>query len=209
MTNLQSFYGLYKALDKGVEENLMEIFEYLGLVQPLISTWVSSDFLEMSRYVSDDTTSGRAFELQKQAKMLGDLVDELLESYLGVTEEEAEKLRNGAKAICENLAVIHFSTDNYSDYLDSIQKNTFSLETIEMTPYVAEVVTQGAAALIEDVRTTVEILSKFAVYLPEYTLTEDELDNVIEYLEAGGRGSYEIGIMKRSEVRKGLGYDEE
>ena len=207
MTNLQSFYGLYKALERGVDDNLMEIFEYLAHVQPLVAKWVSSNFLEMAVYVSDDTTSGRAFELQKQAKMLGTLIDELLESYLGVSEKEAAKLLKGTKAICENLAVIHFSTDRYSEYIDSIQKNTFSLETIEMTRYVADIAAQGIDILIEDIRTTLEILKKFEVYLPEYTLSEDELQIVMEYLEESGRGSYEIGTLDRAAVRRGLNED--
>jgi len=204
MTDLQSFYSLYKALEKGVDENLMEIFEYLEIVQPLISKWVASDFLDMARYVSDDTTSGRAFELQKQSRLLASLIDELLGSYLGVSDEEAESLFHGTKNICENLAVIRFSTDNYSDYIESIQNNTFSVENIEMTAYVAEIAAQSATLLIEDIRIVLEILVDFEVYLPEYTLSDDDLQTVLDYLEDNGRASYELGTIDRRTVGRGL-----
>jgi len=204
MTNLQSFYGLYKALEKGVDDNIMEVFEYLELVQPVIAKWLSSNFLDMAMYVSDDTTSGRALELQKHSRRLAALIDELLESYLGISKEEAAELMKGAKGICENLAVIHLSTDNYSDYIESIQKNTFSLEDIEMTKYVAELAAKGTHVLIDDIRLVIQVLVELKVYMPEYTLSEDDLQTIVEYLEETGRASYEIGTLDKRDVRRRL-----
>ena len=204
MTALQSFYKLYLALEKGIDDNLMDIFESLEVVQPIINKWLSSNFLDMAVYVSDDTTSGRALELQNQSRKLSNLVENLLEEYLGVSEEEAKILLVGAKNICENLAVIHFSTDGYSGYVESIQNNTFSLENIEMTTYVAEIAAQGTHFLIEDIRVVMEVLINFEVYLPEYTLSEEDLQTVEEYLEENGMAAYEIGTLDRRTVRRGL-----
>jgi hypothetical protein len=206
MTDLQNFYKLYQALEKGIDENLMDIFESLEVIQPVINKWLSSDFLSMASYISDDTTSGRAFELQKHSRKLGSLIDKLLEEYLGISDEEAEILLESVKHICEDLAVIHFSTDRYSEYIESIQNNTFSLENIEMSRYVAEIAAQGGHTLIEDIRVTAEILVAFEVYLPEYTLSEDDLDALMEYMEENDIGAYEIGTMSRRAVKDGL-YD--
>ena len=204
MTAVQSFYKLYRALEKNAEENLMDIFESLESVKLAVNKWASSTYPEMSAYISDDTTSGRTLDLQEQSGRLSELLDSLLEDYLGISEEEAEILLNSVRKICEDLAVIHFSTNRYGEYFESIQNNTFSLEDIEMTPYVAEVAAQGAGMLTEDIRTVMEVLIVFKVYLPEYTLSDEDLQTLMDYMEESRIASYKIGSMSRRAVKEGL-----
>ena len=204
MTIIQNFYGLYTALQKDVNDNLLQIFEYLEVVQPTVTEWVNNDFLDMARYISDDTTSGRAFELKKSSIKLEKLLSEILSTYIGISDKEQEKLLKYTGSICENLAVIHYSTEHYSEYMESIRNNTFSLENIEMTPYVARIAAQGEAVLINDIKIVIEILSTFDIFLPEYVLDDDDLDLILNYMEDNGLDSHEIGTIDRRLVRRQL-----
>jgi len=204
VTVIQKFNGFYKTLDKGVDENIVEIFESLEELQPFLQQWCDNDFLDMARYVTDDTTSGRAFDLKIASGKMLTLVNTLLEDYFGVSEDEAKSLKECARRICEDLAVIHFATDNYSGFFEDIRDNTFSLDTLEMTPYVTEVAALGTSVLIEDVRTVFEILCTFKVYLPEYLLSDEDLATVMETFNNDGMGSYKIGMIDRDAVGRSL-----
>lgn len=202
MSELRECYDLYKLLRLGKDSNIIEVFDKLETVSPMLTSWVELDFLDMSKYVSDDTTSGRALNLKNNATKLKTLVDKILFEYLGISDEEYTEMLVYMTAVCEDLAVIRFSTDNYSTYINDIGTNTFNLENIEMTNYVTVLAAQGAGNLIDDIKATLEIFIDFKTYLPEYSLSEEDYDTIFAALDDAGRGSYEIGTINEKEVNK-------